>query len=56
MIAGAADDDPSGVATYSVAGADVKLMHGQPSSTIGKTVVGIVAAAMFAAAVAMVLI
>ena len=56
LIAGAADDDPSGVATYSVAGADVKLMHGQPSSTIGKTVVGIVAAAMFAAAVAMILI
>jgi len=39
-----------------VVASDVKLMHGQPSSTIGKTVVGIVAAAMFAAAVAMVLI
>jgi hypothetical protein len=40
------------VGIFAVA-SDIKLMSGQPSSRIGKTVVGLTATAMFVAAIAM---
>jgi hypothetical protein len=56
VIAGAVDDDPSGIATYSIVGAQLGtslLWQGQPSSWLSRIIVGITTLAIFASAAAM---